>query len=232
MTVEQELERFYGDLRPDPDAERRVIAAVTTNSARTPRWRPVLVVALSAAAAVAAAVLVAVLRPDGRSHSQQHVIHDGPATVRLVIPPAQRNAVGGAVADDGRPLRGAQVHLMIWPSQEVEDRQKMGEALPLLTAGTATTSADGGFAITIPAKAFTRAWLNGGANGFFNVDADLEVPGRGVASISAPINLRAGRTEPVTIVFDVGRMTVTVNGEKSTLHWTDQVQTASSKPTR
>jgi len=232
MTIEQELERFYGDLRPDPDAERRVIAAVTANSTvRAPRWRPVLVVALSAAAAVAAAVLVAVLRPDGRTHSQPPVTHGGVVSP-VVVPPARANTVVGAVATNGRPLPGAQVHVVIWPSQDVEDRLKNGQAVPLLTAGSATTSADGGFAITIPAKAFTRAWLTGGPNGFFNVDYDVEVPGRGVASTSAPIDLRAGRTEPLTIVFDVGRMTVTVNGEKSSLHWTDRAHRASGSPTR
>ena len=233
MTIEQELERFYGDLRPDPDAERRVIAAVTANSTvRAPRWRPVLAVALSAAAITLAAVLVVALRPESRSHSPQKVTHGGPLVSRVGVPPARANAVVGAVTDNGRPVSGARVYVQIFPSQEVEDRLKDGEAAPLLNAGDATTGADGGFSIAIPAKAFTRAWLTGGANGFFNVDYDLDLPGRGVASMSAPINLRAGRTEPVTIVFDVGRMTVRVNGETSTLHWTDQVQTASAEPTR
>jgi len=237
MTIEQELERFYGDLRPDPDAERRVIAAVTANSTvRAPRWRPVLAVALSAAAITLAAVLVVALRPESRSHSPQKVTHGGPPATKvlvpLVLPRARAGSVVGAVTDNGRPVSGARVYVQIFPSQEVEDRLKDGEAAPLLNAGDATTGADGGFSIAIPAKAFTRAWLTGGANGFFNVDYELDLPGRGVASMSAPINLRAGHTQPMRLIFDVGRMTVRVNGETSTLHWTDQVQTASAEPTR
>jgi len=231
MTIEQELERFYGDLRPDPDAERRVIAAVTTTStARAPRWRPVLAVALSAAAIAVAAVLVVALRPESRSHSPEKVTHGGPLASQVVVPQARANAVVGAVTDNGRPVSGARVYVQIFPSQEVEDRLKDGEAAALLSAGDAMTGPDGGFSIAIPPKAFTSKWLTGGRNGHFNVDYDVVLPQRAATATSYPIDLRAGRTQPMTLIFDLGRMTVTVNGETAPLQ-SDRASTASPAKT-
>jgi len=227
MTVEQELERFYGDLRPDPDAERRVIAAVTASTTRAPRWRPVLVVALSAAAAVAAAVLVAVLRPDG--HSQQHVIHDGPATVRLVIPPAQRNAVVGAVADNGRPLAGARVTLMFEPPAKAVGQLKPGQAFPLFRAGSATTDDQGGFTITVNPATVPPQYVEGSV---LHADVTVELPDGRATGQPTPIRLTRGNSAPMRIVFDFGHKTITVNGETSALSWTALASTASSKPTR
>lgn len=226
MTIEQELERFYGDLAPDPEAERRVITAVTVNSVRAPRWRPVLAVALSATAIAVAATAVAMLRPGDRSTSQVTVTHGG-VVASLVVPPARAGAVVGGVARDGRPVTGARVRIDVFPTPAIMNRRKPGDAIPLFRAGSARSDPQGGFTMTVDPTATSARYVD---NGVLKADVTVELPNGRLTDWRLSIDVRDGRTEPMTLIFDVGRMTVTVNGETSTLTWTDGVSRASSTP--
>jgi len=192
MTVEQELERFYGDLRPDPDAERRVIAAVTASATRAARWRPMLVVALSAAAMVVAAALIAVLRPDGRSHSQQGVTHDGPAVGSTVI--------HGVLTDDGVPVDGARVSITFtWHAAEPRSAGRRG-------VPAATSDADGAFTLNAPRE------LANPVGGMVTIEVWVTFPrGRPVA-VGQGVELVGPLHWPMQLAFDVATGAVEVNG--------------------
>ncbi len=215
MTVEEELEQFYGELRPDPDAERRIIAAVTSSRPAVSWWRPVLVAGLSAAAIAVTAVLIAVLRPHSPAPSVVPATHGSVAGAVVGIPPARANTVVGAVTNDGRPVVGARVYVQAWPNSETEDKAKTGQTMKLFSVGYATTDGDGSFTIPVHARAIPPRFLEGADT--LNVEIDLVLTAGGQAMWNTPIELRDGQSQAMQIVFDVGRKTITVNGERSAL---------------
>jgi len=58
--------------------------------------------------------------------------------------------VGGTVTADGHAMAGMTVTFRAWPDQAVVQSMKIGEKVPFVVVGTATTSANGTYAASLP----------------------------------------------------------------------------------
>lgn len=82
----------------------------------------------------------------------------------------------GAVTDDGAPVAGATVSVIV-RDEHAEATAKVGDSIPMLTAGEATTGADGEFTVEVdPAKVPTSYFVGGQDRSTLNYDLHVTAP--------------------------------------------------------
>jgi hypothetical protein len=90
-----------------------------------------------------------------------------------------RAVVTGRVLHDGKPVKGAQITLYAWPAQSVLAKEAVGQEVPLITVGTATSSGSGKF--SVPARPGSLAAVKDTANasGIVNLQVQAVYDGHG-----------------------------------------------------
>lgn len=209
--ITDELQRFYDGIAVDPEAERRVIAAVTSRPARQRSKLAVIAPIAVTAAVIVIAILVVVL-PGGGSHNQPL----GPQPTAAVIPPTQPGTITGAVLRNGVPVPGAQLVIQAWPKSSVIAHLKKGAGVPEAKVGDAVTDAHGSYVMHVSPQALTGRYLQGSGPGDEWIDLDIQAFSRVGGTLWAhSLHLRNGTTEPLRFVVDLGKHTVTLNGYTS-----------------
>lgn len=225
MTIE-ELERLYAEIQVDPEAERRVIAAVSASDRgpSTRRWVPMLAVAT----VIAVLAVVLALRPGG-SHptppAQPTSLPPTPSgTVapkpsQAIIPAPREDAIDGAVLHNGRPLAGASLQFRAWPNSSVH--LKKGQAVRQYLLGTAVTDEHGSFVLPVSVRTVPDKYLEGSRaqGGAINLQVDVATQEPGVGAFwFFPIDTTPSQhSKKSQLVFDLGRQTVRIDGKTQPL---------------
>ena len=129
--------------------------------------------------------------------------------------PAQ-NTVTGHVLRSGVGIGGLAVEVNAQQNSTVVSTEPVGAQVPVMTLGRSMTDADGKYVITLNKDAFTSDYIEG--DSIINVEIDIFSRQDQLTAWFLPLDYSAANgTRPVDAAFDLGRHTVTVDGEVSTL---------------
>jgi hypothetical protein len=215
--TEEQLQALYSSIAVADDAEHRVRAAALIAPSRPHRTGAMLSAVLASVVVVVAAVLFAVTR-SGDAHRPPTGGRPTSATSNSAapeIPQRRANAISGAVLENGQAVVGARVTVIIWPNSSIQSGLKVGAAVPTKVIGSAQTDEHGGFVLAVRRSVLVPRYLEGN---FINVEIDVNAPSGKRTEWNVPISVSAhDRTAPTEAVFDFGRHTIVVNGERSKL---------------